>query len=325
MICAACHRSPNPVYVDLDLIQSTESRLAPSKHPVPNPPAARPALTATVLGLKAISLSDPSNRPKQTIHEMFLAGQAKAQADLLSRLKEVNKGAVREFQLQQESSITGDEARAYMDANVKIRPIFEKWANDRAPVLSDLALIEGFPIPDPQDKPESKPKTPVQQKQAETVTTLRVRLKSIDEKFKADSNAILAAVTQKTHLSKADLSAKVAHLAAELDVKAAGEANAQIRKAESLLSFKLADTAPINLPQSPSRHLTIPAEKALDPPPQVPSSGILDSAADRRRLLENELRIWLALNRFTLSATRSGHRDVTQEFQKWRQQHGAGP
>lgn len=297
----------------------------PHKPAVPSPPAPRPALTATVLGLKAISLSDPANTPKQTIHEMFLAGQAKAQADLLARLREVNKDAVREFQLQQETSISGDEARAYLNANAQIRPLFDKWASERAPIFSSLALKEGFPIPEIQEKPSSKPRTPLQQRQAQETKLLRTQLQSLDDKFKADSNAILDLVTQKSHVSKSDLGPKVAALAAELDRKAVNEAKAQIRKAESKLSFQLSDVSSIQLPQSPSRRLTIPAERAMDPAPQVPSGGILESEADRRRWLDHELQIWLALNRYTLSTTRSGHRDATQEFQIWRQQHGAGP
>jgi hypothetical protein len=150
-------------------------------------------------------------------------------------------------------------------------------------------------------------------------------LAGIDAKFKAESDVIFEAVAQRLNVDKEDLGAKVKQLEADLDRKAKVEAAAQIRKAESKLSFQLADTAPIKLPQSPSRHLTIPAEKALDPAPEVPSSGILDGPADRKRWLEHELRIWLALNRYTLSSSKSGHRDATQEFQTWRQQHGAGP
>jgi hypothetical protein len=311
--------------VDLDQVLSQEHHVAMAPPVIPAPPQARPALTATVLGLKAISLTDPSNTPKQTIQEMYQAGEAKAQADLLGRLRELNRDAVQEFRLQQESSISGDEAKAFADANEKIRPLFDKWAGERAAVFSDLAMIEGFPLPIGVQPAADKLQTTVSNKLAEKANALRDKLKALDGKFKEDSDSILAAVAKKTHVNKTDLGSKIAQLTADLDSKAKAEAKAQIRKAESRLSFQLADTAPIRLPQSPARQLTIPAEKALDAAPKVPSGGILDATADRRRWLEHELRIWLALNRYTLSSTRSGHRDATQEFQTWRQLNGAGP
>jgi hypothetical protein len=322
---AGCNRNHGSVFVDLDAILSAEPHRQVAETPIPKPPAPRPALTATVLGLQAKALEDPSIVQKVSIQEMFKTGQAAALGTLLARLRELNKEAVEEFRLQQQSSISDEEFKAFADADAKIRPLFEAWANKRAPIFANLAMIAGFPIPDAQPQPADKPITPLKQKQNQEADRLRSQLKDLDDKFKSDSAAILAGVAKQTHTSKEELALRIEQLANELDKKAEREANSQIRNAESKLSFQLADSAPIRLPETPARHLTIPGEKALDQAPKVPSSGILEGAADRRRLLDHELRIWLALNRYTLSETRAGHRDATQEFQIWRQLHGAGP
>lgn len=325
-LLAGCAKHHDSVFVDLDAVLAQEQqRPAPFENSIPKPPLARPALTATVLGLRAVAIEDPANAPKQSIQEAFKAGQASALADLLTRLRELNKEAVQEFRFQQETSITDDEAKAYDAVSTKIRPLFDAWATERAPVFARLALLVGFPDPDPKSNQADPSGTPVRQAQITEANRLRSQLKSIDDRFRASTAGLLSAVTQFTRARQAELKQEIDHLTVDLDKRSVNEANAQIRKAESKLSFRLADTAPIRLPQSPSRHVTIPAEKALEPAPQVPSGGILDGKADRKRLLEHELRIWLALNRYALSKTRAGHRDATQEFQTWRQLHGAGP
>jgi len=256
---------------------------------------------------------------------MFRAGQTAALDQLLARLKEINKGIVNDFAIKQNTSITDDKAKAYLEANEKIRKLFEAWADERAPVFSKLTMVTGFPDPGPSTKESDPAQKPSPLDQTALANQLRTKLSSIDLQFKQKSDALLEGVVQQTHAAQAELIKQIEQKRIELETKAEMEAKAQIRRAVSKLQFRLADSAPVILPETPARHVTIPAEKALEAPPQVPSSGILEEKADRKRLLEHELRIWLALNRYTLSESRTGHRDATQEFQIWRQQHGAGP
>ena len=328
LICVAilggCNHSSNSVYVDVDQVLGQES--APlAAEPLPNPPPTRPALTETAPGAPATLIDDPANAPKQSVQEMFQAEQATALADLQRRLRQFYHGEVEKFKLEQEQSIAGGERKAYADANTQIRAMFDAWAADRAPTFAKLALIAGFPDPNPTSQAVDKSLPRSIQLRNEEASKLRVQLSGIDAKFDANSRAVLAGVQDKVKTDQAALLDRVQEFASQLDKRAEAEARSQVRHTVSQLRLKLTNPTPVDLPATPPRRLLIPAESPLDPAPKVATSGILLGAADRRRLLDHELRIWLALNRYTLSESPQGHRDATQEFQKWRHEHGAGP
>ena len=324
-LLVGCNQAKTPVYVDLDSIISHEKIVAPVDIPIPKPPSTRPFLVETVPGAPALSIQDPANAPKQNVQEMFEAEQAKAFSELQRRLRQFYQGEIQSFTLQQNRSISGEEQEAYAQANAKIRPLFEAWARDRATKFAKLALIAGFPDPNPNSNPADKSLPLVIQHREEEAKQLRLELKKMDADFQQQSRLILAVLLSKSSSDQAALKLKIEEFASQLDKRAEDEARAQIRKAASQLTFDLANPEPIQLPATSAHHVTIPAENPLEPVREVPSGGILDGTADRRRLLEHELRIWLALNRYTLSDKPTGHRNVTQEFQIWRVQHGAGP
>ena len=322
---AGCHQSSPLVYVDLDAVQAQSKQSVPSKILIPSPPETRPGFSETVPGEPAVSIPDPSSASTRNVQEMFRAEQAAALAELQRRLRQFYHGEAAAFSLLETKSIAIQEQGAYAAANNRIRTIFDDWAVKRAPVFAKLAMVAGFPIPPATQSNVAKSPNPEMMRKRDEAEKLRIQLKAIDAQFYAQSDEILAGVTKKSAADQAELKEKIEAKAKELDKRAEDEANAQIRQAVSKLSFRLASPTPLNLPARPGFQLSIPAEKPLDPAPKVPSSGILEDAADRRRLLEHELRIWLALNRYTLASSPKGNRDFTQEFQKWRQLHGAGP
>lgn len=324
-LLAGCNQAQTPVYVDLDSILKQEKLVPPVATPIPKPPPTRPFLVETVPGAPAVAIQDPANAPKQNVQEMFQAEQAKAFSELQRRLRQFYQGEIQSFTLQEERSISGEEQEAYSKANAKIRPLFEAWARDRAPKFAKLALLAGFPDPNPNSNPPDKSLPIAIRNRADEAKQLRLDLKKMDAEFQEQSRLILAVLLSKSASDQATLKLKIEEFASQLDKRAEDEARAQIRMATSHLTFELANPAPIQLPATSAHHVTIPAENPLEPAPEVPSSGILVGTADRRRLLEHELRIWLALNRYTLSDKPTGYRNVTQEFQLWRVQHGAGP
>ena len=325
LFLAGCHHPPTVVWVDLDSIIRQGKHEAMPPIALPKPPSTRPLLVETVPGAPAIAIQDPATAPRQNVQEMFQAEQAKAFAELQRRLRQFYQGEIQSFTLQEQRSISGEEQQAYALANEKIRPLFETWAHDRAPKFARLAILAGFPDPNPNSNPTDKGVPLAIQRRADEAKQIRLDLKKLDADFQQKSKNIVAILLAKSATDQAALKLKIEDFATQLDQRAEEEARAQIRKAASQLTFELANPSPIQLPATSAHHVTIPAENPLEPAREVPSNGILDGTADRRRLLEHELRIWLALNRYTLSAKPNGHRNVTQEFQIWRQQHGAGP
>jgi hypothetical protein len=271
------------------------------------------------------TLRDPSNNPHLNVTDMFRAEQRKALDSLQKRLRRFYDSEVQKFRLEQQQAIVGKEQVAYQEANNQIRVVFEKWAEERAPKFARLALVAGFPDPNPTSQPPSKPARPLDAEHSQTAKELRVDLKNIDARFHLDCNKILGAVLDKSSADQAELELSIEAFATELDKKAEQEARAQIRNAGSQMEFQLSEPAPISFPESPRHSIQISTESPLEPAPQVPSSGILEGVADQRRRVESELRIWAALKRYQIAQTPKGARDATQEFQLWRQQYGSGP
>jgi hypothetical protein len=255
---------------------------------------------------------------------MFEAEQAKAFAELQRRLRQFYDGEIKAFKLQQEKSIVGEEQIAYDATNAKIRPIFERWAAERAPIFSRLALLAGFPDPNRDSVSSDRPLSAAAKRRETEAKQLRTDLKRIDAEFQAASKTLLASLLAKSASDLAALKLRIEEFASTLDRRAQEEAQAQIRQADSHLTFKLADPTPLHLPEVAKKQVTIPAEAPLERAPEVPSIGSSELKAQRRRLLEQELKIWLALNRYTLVQTPNGHRNATTEFLKWRQNHVLG-
>jgi hypothetical protein len=256
---------------------------------------------------------------------MFEAEQTKAFEELQRRLRQFYDGEIRAFTLEQRKSIQGEEAAAYAEANRKIRPIFEKWGHERAPVLSRLTLLAGFPDPGPNPGESEPTKSKFKARKETEIKQLRLDLKRIDADFTAARKALLDTLLAKSASDQAALQVRISEFAASLDKRAEQEANAQIRQAATHLTFKLASPTPIHLPEIPPQKLTIPAERPLESPPRVPSRTSSEIKAQSRSFLEQELRIWLGVNRYTLARTKGGHRDATAEFQQWRDHHVLGP
>lgn len=319
-----CGPARKSVYVDLDKILAQEPHPNIQPLPIPAPPPPRPATTQTFFGIRARTLRDPESAPKLNVEDMFHAAQATAQAQLLKSLLQLNKRTLKRFELRSAAANVGKQAKAYQEADAQIGKLFTAWADQRAPIFDELSWLTGFPIP-PASPANQNGKSILLPVQREREVKLRAELGEIDTKFKSQTDALLDAVRLQKGSDEAKLRQDTQREAAVLDQQAREIANAQIRNAVSKLQFELAQSKAISVPGMPASRISIPAEGAFPPMPQVPSGGILDNAVEGKRLLEHQLQIWLALKRYTLSTEKKGRRDATQEFESWRQTHGVGP
>ncbi len=317
-----CSFSKEKVFVDENTILSHDKVSVPPNVSVPKGPIREPGISEFIPGLPAKVLKDPSNTPKLNVREIFEAEQAKAFEELKRRLRQFYSTEIKKFRLEQQLAISGKEILAYQEANEKIRKAFEDWAGVRSNPFAKLALIAGFPDPNPTSTPPTRQLRPIEKYKFDVSKELRKDLKSIDGDFYAKSRLILNEVLDKTSADQAALELRIQDFASDLDKRAEKEARSQIRNAVSQLSFKLSEPTPVYLPEVPSRRIDISSESAVDPAPKVTVDGILQRTDDRRLILNNEVRIWAGVNRYQLVSTAKEGRDATHEFQIWRQQQG---
>jgi hypothetical protein len=321
LVGAGCAPAPTPVHVDLDRLLKAENRPAPPAPKLPGPPNARGPLTATVPGLPAGYLSDPSRTSRGEVAASIERQQQKARRDLERRLRAVYAEQVRQYDLSVRREIEGARPQAYDEANQRIRARFERYANERAPVAARLYDLVGFPDPNPENNPPRRELGKVSQQRFDEAADLRRRLAAIEADYARDKRAILQAAEDALSGREAELLARVREMADRLERQAAEEAEAQVRTSVRDLGLQLTDPQPLALAATPDRTVSISGEPPIAPAPKVPSGGIPSGREDRRRRMERELRIWLGVNRYRLDGRA---RDATSEFQRWRESHRAG-
>jgi len=275
----------------------------------------------TVRGRTPELLSDPSRASKGSVKASIEEQQRAALAALEKRLQDYYKNQALQFQVEQERDLEKARMAAYDEATLRVREVFVKYAQERAPKVLRLTVIVGFPDPNPESKPAKTAIKTFMQKMLDQAKELRGEIAAIDAEFEKQADAILASVKGATADDEEKMRANIAAFKAQLNDRATKEAAAEVHTSVKDLGLLLTEPSPVFVPGAPSKSMQIPAENPLPPAPQVPSAGIPSGVEDRRKLTEHELAIWLGLNRYHMV---QGAQDKTKEFNEWRQKYRAG-
>jgi len=322
LIAGGCAKPAySAVWVDVDRILAANTTAPVPAPVVPSPPRADGATTLKIEGRPPELLSDPSRASKGSVRASIEEQQKAALVSLQKRLLDYYKNQALQFQVEQERELEKARMAAYDEASGRVREIFVKYAEERAPKVLRLTVIVGFPDPNPQSKPPRTTIKTFMQKMLDEAKKLREEIAAIDQAFDKEANAILASVKGATAQDEEKMRAKIEEFRTQLNDRAAKEAAAEVRISVKDLGLLLTEPSPVFVSGTPAKTLQIPAEKPLSPAPQVPSVGIPSGLEDRRKLTQHELAIWLGLNRYRLV---QGAPDRTREFNEWRQKYRAG-
>lgn len=323
VLLGGCSPPLQAVRVDVDRIVATEP--VPEPPPViqtPKPPPVRGGQTIVLHGLPAGFLSDPSRAKSSDVEAAIVKQQLAARRSLEARLRNIYHDQVRQFQLNLEREISGTRPKWFDDANVAICARFEKYADDRAPLVIRLYDLVGFPDPNPDNKPVSEESDKFKRRRLTEASVVRKRLAAVEAAYQRDKVAILAKADDQLSAQEAAMFVKVRDMTDRLEQQASREATVQVPISAKDLGLQLTDTKPITLPATKDRVVVIPGDAPLPQAPEVPSSAIPNGVADRRNRIEHELQIWLGVRRYRLAPD---GRDETTEFQTWRRKFQAGP
>jgi hypothetical protein len=310
-----------PVSIDIERILASEKPEVAGSPPAPKPPKPAGAIVQNIPARPAQAIRDPSRSSPGSVRASLEKQQREALQTLERRLRDYYRLQAEAFELEQNREWEKAEAGLYADANIKIRLAFGDYAEARAPKVVRLAVLVGFPDPNPNSIPPKNPLRPVAQARFDEAKRLREELQRLDDEFMGIVEDILAAVVTQGVGQKEDMLARVKNFRNEMNRRAEVEAQAEVRTSVKELGLQLIEPSPVVVPGAPARRVEIPAETPLPPAPQVPSVGIPRGLADRRKLIQHELTIWLGLNRYRL--VKGGH-DATEDFQRWRETYRAG-
>lgn len=194
------------------------------------------------------------------------------------------------------------------------RGIFETYAEPAGIYRLRLADTVGFPDPDPDSRrqPDALDRTAV--RRFERAKLLRETLTNLSDMFWADFDGSLAAVNDayRKELASIDVALAVRQdqLIAEAKEKAK-EVLASDGEGPGLTAIGMSS----NLAAQPAVKATV-----AGPPVNVtvPKPRRADWRPVQARAVEDELKIWLALNGYELAKKKGAARDATQEFIVWR-------
>ncbi len=280
-------------------------------------------MSASVPGKTAMVIKDRPGASSEQVRRRIKTAQDQALKDIADRLRRFYGTEVARFELEQQKGRTAAELEAYESASVRIRQRFEEYGDKRGPIFAQLALLAGFPDPNPGSKLPDTTLTPALKKRFDETVLLREQLRQIDREFQEDVEQILSSVGDLVAAQVTAMLLRIEQFRAELDRRAAQEARDQVRDTVQELGLELVEPQDVKLSATNPQSVSILGGPAFRPAPPVPSAGILSARVDRERLLRQELDIWLGLNRFELA--KAGARDVTSDFLTWRKKFEVGP
>lgn len=323
-VLAACAPAPKAVSVDLDAVLASEPWSRPTIPAIPAPPKPRPGIVVTLPGQKAQTLKDPSVGTLSAAEGVEEA-QQKAQKSLSRRLAAFYQRESERF-ANEERKRLGDPYRKAFDTEYPtIRARFDRYANQRGPLLAKLTFRVGFPDPNPENKPLPKVTSPLLQKRLDEAASLRTEIKRLDADYREDVTNLMAHAEGMARVAMVELEKRISDYMDMMQETARREAAEEIRAHPAELGLRLATPQRLNVPATPDQKVIIPPEEAIPAPPQVQSGGVFGAkSAERKLLLRRQLEIWLAQNRYALVTPGPAVRDATHEFMTWRKERQAG-
>lgn len=276
-------------------------------------------MTLPRLPARELKLPVTSARMKAA-EDLVLSSQDEALADLKWRLRNSRVAANRQETERRLALLApADEARR-LQALLAAHQAFQEYAPKNGAALGRIALLAGFPDPDPGSvRDQEGPAERTRVLATEEAKSWRERRRSVWASYDEVVNALDSAVREAAAADQRSIIEEMA-LALEEDQrqaeKLADRRNTQIGASGSAL----AGSSTESLRGVPAVAVTMPAVQVA---PRPTISAKEAQSPDRTRVL-SDLAIWAASHNYVLAPTKDAARDATKEFMLWRNRHIVG-
>lgn len=317
VLLSGCHPPTTAVYVDVGevLREDHPPQVKPIQVPAP-PIGVKPTLVVRP-GRPSESLRDPSRSSEGDVR---LAIQRQQYLDYLrqvQRLKDAYLADSLRHEQEARRALGLEEIELSDAIDSEIWNRFIDYADDRSPHTARLALLAGFPDPNPTSKIPDVPMKNVEKLRFEEAQGHREKLLVLEAKFDNDVNAKIAKLKGDLLQAAIVKEEDIRRYRVENDRKAEATAARQVQEGVRALGLSLAEPMRLTLNGIPSRTTMLPGWAAPPAPPKVTSTGVLAKPGDRELLIDRQLKIWAAQNRYVVSQN-PGLKDMTREFMRWR-------
>jgi hypothetical protein len=311
---SGCHQSAPIVYVDLDKVPLDKPKSIASLELPAGFQASKVGKTLGIESRPERVVRVDRDHSAAAIKSLLEAESADARKTISERLKQYYQTEIDEF-FDKEYENLGPEAqgawRGYRD---QVRPIFEKYAKERGPLVVALTVLTEFPNPETLVKidPDADPAI---QARTERIREMQRQIALLDRNYDLE----IEKLDGKTRLTIQDreqaMNDRVEAKRKEINDRAEREAKQQVNVRTDVLNERLVSMGAARLRSAKGDSVSLALSAAQSGVKEVPStSRQIVPPADAHR----QLQMWLALNGYDLSDSPVGVRDATQDFIKWR-------
>ena len=314
---AGCQETAHKrVYVDVEAVLASYRASPLPSRPTPKPPGGLPATTLSVPAVspRTIIVQAASDQKAQALLEANRKKSVRELTRLVAQryVREVDRAGAERIR-----ALAPGRRAAYEDAQKAVRAEFETYADKRGAKVVRLTSLVGFPDPNPLSLTPTTPVPKYVLDRLAEAAALRTEIAALEAEYERRVGEILAGVAKQY-----DIDLTQARLEIEQDreaaiAKAEKEALNDANAAYKALSPLLISSMKVDLRGQPAQSVTLPAVKPPMAAPQIREQTL--NAAQRRKILEDQLHIWISTNGYELSKSADGVEDVTAQFVKWRE------
>lgn len=318
LILGGCSHSTPALYVDVAAVP-LDVQPAPPELTIPVAPQPPPLpLTFALAGEPPATGGRITNANIARVRAAIVRDRDKSFRAIVRRLHASYVREAEQVRAQKLDAFDPVRRRILSDALTMISKQYIGYANQVGPKVAKLAVLVGFPDPDPMSRRKVSTTDGVAIQVAATAKQLRAQITKLSADFKDFSARTLRDASAETDSKLTDLMDEVARQLADADAKANEAAQKQLAQTQSEIGPLLADKPPLTLPEVPQTTIMVrPPALGSDKVRMPESASRALLVADSEAQVKSDLQVWLAVNRFQLG--RKGRdRDATKEFIAWR-------
>lgn len=319
---AGC-RGPRPalVYVDLDRLSAGQTKPNPIQIPAPSAPA--PARTVTLPALPATTTTDRLIQRLQQAKELIAASRHQSIESLNDLLKSVYLAEAEAEIARNAHSTQPDRAGIFAGALAELRAVFLDYGQERGPLLAQLSIYARNTDLAPALAPSDA--TPIEAYNTRKSNLVREQIREMDARYQARADQLLADAQKEIDAQLRILQGQAERERADAERKAKEEAKRQLSETQVDVDNAVESLIPPSLPAVPAESLTVPAGPGLGAAPTFAPTPLFGSLEQRRRILDQQVDLWIKSKGWRRASKPVGARNATDEFLQWRHARNLGP
>lgn len=311
---------PAQVYVDLDRVASEETKPEPT--PPPEVALAFAARSVTLAALPATTTTDRLIERLRQAKDLIAASRHQSIESLNALLKSVYLAEAEAVIARNAHSTQPDRVGIFANALARLRAVFVDYGRERGPLLAQLSIharttdLAASPIPSDA--------TAIEAYNIQQANLVRGEIRKIDARYEARADQLLAEAQKEIDAQLRVLQGQAEREREEAERRAKEEARRQLSETQLDVDNAVESLIPPSLPAVPAESVTIPAGRSLGAPPTFAPTPVFGSLEQRRRILDQQVDIWIKSTGRRRASKATGARNATDEFLQWRNARNLG-